>query len=93
MPDPADDPNLFAGRTRLYYGRWDYKYAQAAKKLHAKIKKWSKAGNPNVKSYESLLDAELMALQGKNVYLSLLLRGINDLPSGFQYQLFFNHSA
>ena len=30
--DPADDPNLFAGKTRLYYGRWDYKYAQAARK-------------------------------------------------------------
>ncbi len=29
--DPADDPQLFAGRRRLYYGRWDYKYAMAAK--------------------------------------------------------------
>jgi len=29
--DPADDPDLFAGRRRLYYGRWDYKYHQAAK--------------------------------------------------------------
>ncbi len=29
--DPADDPSLFAGKTRLYYGRWDYKYAMAAK--------------------------------------------------------------
>jgi hypothetical protein len=29
--DPADDPALFAGRTRLWYGRWDYKYEQAAK--------------------------------------------------------------
>lgn len=28
--DPADDPQLFQGRTRLYYGRWDYKYAKAA---------------------------------------------------------------
>ncbi len=28
--DPADDPEMFAGRTRLYYGRWDYKYAKAA---------------------------------------------------------------
>ena len=28
--DPSADPNLFAGRTRLYYGRWDYKYAKAA---------------------------------------------------------------
>lgn len=29
--DPADDPRLFAGQTRLYYGRWDYKYEQAAR--------------------------------------------------------------
>ena len=28
--DPASDPELFAGRTRLFYGRWDYKYAKAA---------------------------------------------------------------
>ncbi|MGI9519102.1 MAG: hypothetical protein ACR2NP_18770, partial [Pirellulaceae bacterium] len=28
--DPADDEALFAGRTRQYYGRWDYKYAKAA---------------------------------------------------------------
>jgi Zn-dependent M28 family amino/carboxypeptidase len=29
--DPEDDPKLFAGKTRLYYGRWDYKYDQAAR--------------------------------------------------------------
>ncbi len=29
--DPEDDPDLFAGRRRLYYGRWDYKYEMAAK--------------------------------------------------------------
>lgn len=29
--DPEDDPTLFAGQTRLYYGRWDYKYAEAAR--------------------------------------------------------------
>src|SRR5712692_5964925 len=29
--DPEDDPNLFAGKTRLWYGRWDYKYESAAK--------------------------------------------------------------
>ena len=28
--DPEDDPELFAGRRRLYYGRWDYKYEMAA---------------------------------------------------------------
>jgi len=30
--DPEDDPKLFAGKTRLRYGRWDYKYEIAAKK-------------------------------------------------------------
>ncbi len=29
--DPADDPELFEGRRRLYYGRWDYKYETAAR--------------------------------------------------------------
>jgi hypothetical protein len=29
--DPAGDPKLFAGKTRLYYGRWDYKYEQAGR--------------------------------------------------------------
>ena len=29
--DPEDDPKLFAGKTRLYYGRWMYKYEQAAR--------------------------------------------------------------
>ncbi len=29
--DPSTDPKLFAGRTRLYYGRWDYKYDMAAR--------------------------------------------------------------
>ena len=28
--DPAWDPDLFAGETRLWYGRWDYKYMKAA---------------------------------------------------------------
>ncbi|HEV8608486.1 MAG TPA: M28 family peptidase [Thermoanaerobaculia bacterium] len=30
--DPEDDPKLFAGETRLWYGRWDYKYSIAAQK-------------------------------------------------------------
>src|SRR5690606_40622175 len=29
--DPDWDPELFAGETRLYYGRWDYKYESAAR--------------------------------------------------------------
>ena len=28
--DPDWDPALFEGNTRLFYGRWDYKYAKAA---------------------------------------------------------------
>jgi hypothetical protein len=30
--DPEDDPKLFGGKTRLWYGRWDYKYMIAAQK-------------------------------------------------------------
>jgi Zn-dependent M28 family amino/carboxypeptidase len=29
--DPDWDPALFAGKKRLYYGRWDYKYESAAR--------------------------------------------------------------
>jgi Zn-dependent M28 family amino/carboxypeptidase len=29
--DPEADPELFEGKRRLYYGRWDYKYAMAAR--------------------------------------------------------------
>lgn len=29
--DPEDDPALFGGKARLWYGRWDYKYEQAAR--------------------------------------------------------------
>ena len=29
--DPEDDPAIFGGRARLYYGRWGYKYEQARK--------------------------------------------------------------
>lgn len=30
--DPSSDPQLFAGKTRLYYGRWSYKYEEAARR-------------------------------------------------------------
>ena len=30
--DPDWDPDFFAGETRLWYGRWDYKYLKAAEK-------------------------------------------------------------
>jgi Zn-dependent M28 family amino/carboxypeptidase len=29
--DPSSDPALFAGKTRLYYGRWSYKYEEACR--------------------------------------------------------------
>ncbi len=29
--DPESDPALFEGKTRMYYGRWDYKFEQAAR--------------------------------------------------------------
>ena len=41
------------------------KYTKVAKQLRSTIKKWSKAGNPNVAPYECLVDAEMMALNGK----------------------------
>lgn len=31
--DPEDDPKLFAGKTRLWYGRWDYKYMMPRSKV------------------------------------------------------------
>jgi Zn-dependent M28 family amino/carboxypeptidase len=30
--DPSSDPELFAGKKRLYYGRWSYKYEEAARR-------------------------------------------------------------
>jgi len=30
--EPERDPGLFAGKRRLYYGRWDYKYLMAAER-------------------------------------------------------------
>ncbi len=30
--DPESDPGLFAGKRRLYYGRWSYKYEEAARR-------------------------------------------------------------
>ncbi len=30
--DPSSDPSLFAGTTRLYYGRWTYKFEEAARR-------------------------------------------------------------
>lgn len=30
--DPSSDPARFAGKTRLYYGRWSYKFEEAARR-------------------------------------------------------------
>jgi len=35
--DPDWDPNLFAGKRRLYYGRWIYKYESAARQAAAGV--------------------------------------------------------
>ena len=41
------------------------KYAKLGQYFLSKIKKWLDMGNPNVKHYESLLEAELLAYKGK----------------------------
>ena len=41
------------------------KYAKLAKICRSKIKKWLDMGNPNVKHYDTFLDAEALALKGK----------------------------
>lgn len=40
-------------------------YAKHAKKVHKTIKSWIKKGNPNVKHYDLLMNAESCALRGK----------------------------
>jgi Zn-dependent M28 family amino/carboxypeptidase len=35
--DPSDDPNIFGGRAMTYYGRWSYKYEEAARQQAAGI--------------------------------------------------------
>lgn len=41
-------------------------YAKLGEICRLKVKKWITKGNPNVKHYEALLDAEAMAWQGKH---------------------------
>ena len=43
------------------------KYLKIAQLLRAKIQRWQDMGNPTVKHYKSLLDAEAMAIKGKKV--------------------------
>jgi hypothetical protein len=43
------------------------KYARLAQICRSKIKKWLDMGNPNVMHYDSILDAEAMALKGEKL--------------------------
>jgi Zn-dependent M28 family amino/carboxypeptidase len=72
--DPADDPELFAGKRRLYYGRWDYKYEMAARQGAAGaiiIHTTPSAGYPYqvVQTSWSGEDFELRNTQGPRVEL------------------------
>ncbi|CAB9499625.1 Transcriptional regulator [Seminavis robusta] len=61
-------PETFARGVSLYAMAIQTKnatYTRQAKKVHATIKKWRKAGNPNVIGYEKILDAEDAVLSGK----------------------------
>jgi hypothetical protein len=49
------------------------KYADLGQVFRSKIKSWLDMGNPNVKHYGSLLDAEYMAFKSKLLVLLLLL--------------------
>ena len=54
--DPDWDPKLFAGKRRLYYGRWIYKYESAARQgaagaiiIHTTaVRRLSLAGDPEL---------------------------------------------
>ena len=72
--DPADNPDMFAGRTRLYYGRWDYKYAKAAELGAAGmliIHTTPSAGYP-YQVVQTSWTGEQMALGGEQVGRALL---------------------
>ena len=66
-------------------------YAKLGEICRSKIKKWIRKGNPNVKHYEALLDAEAMAWQGKHsaavkhFEVAILLSG----RGGYQHDLAF----
>ena len=66
-------------------------YAKLGEICRSKIKKWISKGNPNVRHYEALLDAEAMAWQGKysaalkHFEVAILLSG----RGGYQHDLAF----
>ncbi|CAB9521995.1 Transcriptional regulator [Seminavis robusta] len=62
MPETfARGVSLYAMAIKTRHG----KYKRHARKVHTTIKKWRKAGNPNVIGYEKMLDAEEAVLKGK----------------------------
>ena len=82
--DPADNPEIFAGRTRLYYGRWDYKYAKAAELGAAGmliIHTTPSAGYP-YQVVQTSWTGEQMALGGKQVGRALLEGWLTEAAAG-----------
>ena len=82
--DPADNPEMFAGRTRLYYGRWDYKYAKAAELGAAGmliIHTTPSAGYP-YQVVQTSWTGEQMALGGKQVGRALLEGWLTEDAAG-----------
>lgn len=82
--DPADDPDIFAGRTRLYYGRWDYKYAKAAEMGAAGmliIHTTPSAGYP-YQVVQTSWTGEQMALGGEQTGRALLEGWLTDEAAG-----------
>ncbi len=82
--DPADNPEIFAGRTRLYYGRWDYKYAKAAELGAAGmliIHTTPSAGYP-YQVVQTSWTGEQMALGGKQVGRALMEGWLTENAAG-----------
>jgi len=66
--DPAGDPELFAGSTRLYYGRWGYKFEKGAEMGAAGmfiIHTTPSAGYP-FQVVQTSWTGEQMALEGRD---------------------------
>ena len=65
--DPESDPALFKGKTRLYYGRWDYKYEMAASKgaIGALIIHTTPSAGYSFSVVQNSWSGELFALAGQ----------------------------
>jgi hypothetical protein len=72
--DPSTDEELFAGRTRLYYGRWDYKYAKVAEMgaLGALIIHTTESAGYPYQVVQTSWTGEQMALGGEQTGRALL---------------------